>query len=46
MNSKVNQPHKEAATFADISATASEYFNVDKTGLGKSFLSEILIDGN
>ena len=33
-------------TFADISATASEYFNVDKTGLGKSFLSEILIDGN
>lgn len=34
------------ATFADISATASEYFNVDKTGLGKSFLSEILIDGN
>lgn len=33
-------------TFADISATASEYFNVDKTGLGKSLLSEILIDGN
>ena len=33
-------------TFADTSATASEYFNVDKTGLGKSFLSEILIDGN
>lgn len=33
-------------TFADISATASEYFNVDKTGLGKSFLSEILIDEN
>ena len=33
-------------TFADISATASEYFNVDKTGLGKSFLSEVLIDGN
>ncbi len=33
-------------TFADISATASEYFNVDKTGLGKSFLSEILVDGN
>ena len=33
-------------TFAYISATASEYFNVDKTGLGKSFLSEILIDGN
>lgn len=33
-------------TFADISATASEYFNVDKTELGKSFLSEILIDGN
>lgn len=33
-------------TFADISATASEYFNVDKTGLGKSFLSEILIYGN
>lgn len=45
-NIKENNYLEIRDTFADISATASEYFNVDKTGLGKSFLSEILIDGN